>query len=48
MSAKHVSSVVAHSLKWLRLERITYVDQEGRERQWEMASRTTRYGNTNE
>ena len=42
MSAKHVSSKVAHSLKWLRLERITYVDQEGKERQWEMASRTTR------
>ena len=48
MSAKHVSSVVSHSLKWLRLERITYVDQEGKERQWEMASRTTRWGNTEE
>lgn len=41
-AAKHVRSKVAHSLKWIRLERISYVDREGRERQWEMASRTTR------
>ena len=43
MSAKHVGSKVAHSLKWIRLETITYIDEEGKERRWEMAARTTRY-----
>ena len=42
MSARHVGSKVAHSLKWIRLETITYVDEEGKERRWEMAARTTR------
>lgn len=30
--------------KWLKLERIKYRDQEGKERFWEVANRSTRKG----
>ncbi len=41
-SARHVSSSECASLKWLKLESLTYVDEEGKERHWEMVARTTR------
>lgn len=44
--AKHVSSEVIAKGKWIQLENVAYEDESGKQRSWEMASRTTRPANT--
>lgn len=40
-SAEHVASRVLVTGKWLRLDEVTYLDEEGKRRSWERVSRTT-------
>ena len=40
--ARVLSSQTVAETRWLRLSTLSYLDQTGRERKWEMASRTTR------
>lgn len=42
MKPKVLSSSAVAETRWLRLSTLDYVDQSGRQRKWDMASRTTR------